>query len=52
MRRVMTIIYMDKEMILKEPENENQIKDWNDWCPGAKVGEVINTHLNPVLFEY
>ncbi len=52
MRRVMTIIYMDRDMTLKEPENENQIKDWNDWCPGAKVGEIINTPLNPVLFEY
>lgn len=49
-RKVMTIIYMDKDMILKQPENENQINDWNTWCPGAKVGEVINSPINPVLF--
>lgn len=49
-RKVMTIIYMDKDMVLKDPENENQINDWNTWCPGAKVGEVIDTPLNPVLF--
>jgi ectoine hydroxylase-related dioxygenase (phytanoyl-CoA dioxygenase family) len=50
MRKVMTIIYMDRDMILKQPENENQVNDWNTWCPGAKVGEIIDTPLNPVLF--
>lgn len=49
-RKVMTIIYMDKDMTLKQPENENQINDWNTWCPGAKVGEVIDSPINPVLF--
>jgi ectoine hydroxylase-related dioxygenase (phytanoyl-CoA dioxygenase family) len=51
MRRVMTVIYMDKDMLLKKPDNKNQINDWNTWCPGAVVGEVINTPLNPILFE-
>ncbi|MBK8877089.1 MAG: phytanoyl-CoA dioxygenase family protein [Haliscomenobacter sp.] len=51
MRRVMTVIYMDKDMTLKQPENDNQILDWETWCPGARVGEVIDTPLNPVLFE-
>jgi len=50
MRRVMTIIYMDREMRLKQPENKNQITDWNTWCPGAVVGEVINSPINPVLY--
>jgi ectoine hydroxylase-related dioxygenase (phytanoyl-CoA dioxygenase family) len=49
-RKVMTIIYMDKEMRLKSPENEAQINDWNTWCPGARVGEVIDSAINPVLF--
>lgn len=52
MRRVMTVIYMDKDIRLKDPENKNQINDWNTWCPGAEVGEVINTPLNPLLFSY
>lgn len=51
MRRVMTVIYMDKDMVLKQPENDNQINDWNTWCPGAVVGEVIDTELNPVIYE-
>lgn len=50
-RKVMTVIYMDKEMRLKNPDNKNQINDWNTWCPGAKVGEVINTPLNPIIYE-
>lgn len=49
-RKVMTVIYMDKDMILKEPENDNQRLDWETWCPGAKVGEVIETPLNPLLY--
>lgn len=50
MRKVMTVIYMDREMRLKQPENKNQINDWNTWCPGAVVGEVINSPINPVLY--
>lgn len=49
-RRVMTVIYMDAEMRLKEPENDNQRLDWETWCPGARVGEIIDTPLNPSLY--
>lgn len=51
MRKVMTVIYMDKDMILKNPDNENQIKDWEVWCPGATIGEVIDTPLNPIIYQ-
>jgi ectoine hydroxylase-related dioxygenase (phytanoyl-CoA dioxygenase family) len=51
MRCVMTVIYMDKDMRLAAPLNENQQNDWDTWCPGARVGEVIDTPLNPVLYE-
>ena len=50
MRKVMTIIYMDKDMLLKAPENANQENDWHTWCPGATIGDVIDTPLNPVLY--
>ncbi|ULQ54740.1 phytanoyl-CoA dioxygenase family protein [Flavihumibacter fluvii] len=50
-RKVMTIIYMDKEMKLKQPENKNQINDWNTWCPGAEIGVEIDTPLNPVIYQ-
>lgn len=49
MRKVMTIIYMDREMRLKSPDNENQMLDWKTWCPGAVIGDVIETPLNPIL---
>ncbi|MCG2617056.1 phytanoyl-CoA dioxygenase family protein [Terrimonas sp. NA20] len=48
-RKVMTIIYMDKNMKLKTPQNENQVNDWHTWCPGAIPGEIIRSPLNPEL---
>jgi len=51
MRGVMTMIYMDKDMILKQPENKNQLVDWETWCPGAEVGKQIDTPINPVLYQ-
>jgi ectoine hydroxylase-related dioxygenase (phytanoyl-CoA dioxygenase family) len=51
MRKVMTMIYMDKDTLLKTPENQNQQADWDTWCPGATVGKIVNTPLNPVLYE-
>lgn len=50
-RSVMCIIYMDEAMRLKAPENSNQQADWDAWCPGARMGEVISTPLNPVLYS-
>jgi len=49
-RSVMTIIYMDSAMRLKEPANRMEAFDQATWAPGAVVGEVIDTPLNPVLF--
>ena len=45
----MTIIYMDKNMRLAKPVNNNQESDWEHWCPGAKIGDIIDTPLNPVI---
>ena len=51
MRKVMTMIYMDKDTVLKTPENHNQQADWDTWCPGAELGAVVATPLNPILYE-
>ena len=51
MRKVMTIIYMDKNMKLKKPINEGQQNDWITWCPGAIIDEIIDTPLNPILYS-
>jgi len=50
-REVMTVIYMDSRMRLAQPRSKAQQSDWDTWCPGAVVGEEINTPLNPVLYE-
>jgi ectoine hydroxylase-related dioxygenase (phytanoyl-CoA dioxygenase family) len=50
-RKVMTIIYMDKDMRLKKPSNPGQQNDWETWCPGVEIGEVINSPINPVLYS-
>jgi ectoine hydroxylase-related dioxygenase (phytanoyl-CoA dioxygenase family) len=52
MRKVMTVIYMDAQMRLKQPENKNQENDWHTWCPGAVPGEVIDTAINPVIYQH
>lgn len=51
MRGAMTVIYMDHEMRLAAPLNRNQQNDWDKWCPGARVGAVIDTTRNPVLYR-
>jgi len=50
MRKVMTIIYMDKNIKLSEPTNDGQINDWHTWCPGVEIGETIDSPLNPILY--
>jgi hypothetical protein len=47
----MTVIYMDVDMRLQAPRNKNQVVDRDTWCPGAVVGERIESPLNPVLYE-
>jgi len=50
-RKVMTMIYMDKDMRLSQPKNKNQILDRDAFCRGIKHNEVIDTKLTPVLFS-
>ncbi|MGH3742485.1 MAG: phytanoyl-CoA dioxygenase family protein [Micromonosporaceae bacterium] len=50
-RRVMTVIYIDADMTIAEPRNENQKADLTSWFPGARPGQVPDTPLNPVLFR-
>jgi ectoine hydroxylase-related dioxygenase (phytanoyl-CoA dioxygenase family) len=50
-RAVMTVIYMDRDMRLAEPAHAVQAADRDRWCPGARVGEIIDTPINPVLYE-
>ena len=50
-RRVMTVIYLDADMTVASPANDNQAADLATWMPGAQPGEVPETPLNPVLYR-
>lgn len=50
-REVMTVIYMDEDMRLVKPKNKNQIADTETWCPGVKVGAVVDSPLNPPIYS-
>ena len=50
-REVMTIIYMDEDMRLIEPRTKQHRADRDSWCPGAQVGEIIASPLNPVIWS-
>lgn len=50
-RRVMTIIYMDADLTVAEPVNDNQRADLRGWLAGTPVGAVPDTPLNPVLYR-
>jgi ectoine hydroxylase-related dioxygenase (phytanoyl-CoA dioxygenase family) len=49
-RAVMTIIYIEDGIRLIEPTNRNQVGDIEAWMRGTKVGEVVQTELNPVVY--
>jgi ectoine hydroxylase-related dioxygenase (phytanoyl-CoA dioxygenase family) len=50
-REAFTIIYLDQEMRLAQPRNKNQATDWERWCPGVQISQVISSELNPVLYR-
>jgi len=50
-RKVHTVIYIDEDMKLAEPRNQNQRNDWDRWSPSSKVGEVMADPLNPVIYS-
>jgi ectoine hydroxylase-related dioxygenase (phytanoyl-CoA dioxygenase family) len=50
-RRVMTIIYIEDGCRVAPLKNKNQQHDIDGWMPGLNTGDVVNTHLNPVLYS-
>jgi hypothetical protein len=49
-RLAMTVIYMDADIRVAEPTNDQQARD-RAWMPGAEVGQIPRTPLNPVLYD-
>lgn len=50
-RAVMTIIYIDSDMIVAEPRNDSQRWDLAGWFPGLKPGDLAASPLNPVVWQ-
>ncbi len=50
-RKVMTMIYMDRDQVVMQPRNSYQTADWATWLDNAPVGSAPESALNPVLFE-
>lgn len=50
-RRVMTIIYMDRDITVAEPANDEQHGDLEAWLANTRIGATPNGPLNPVLFD-
>jgi len=50
-REVMTVIYIDQDARLIAPQRKAHENDWARWCPGVKIGDVIGSPLNPVMWS-
>ena len=50
-RQVMTIIYMERDIKVSEPTNDQQRGDLETWLPGTRIGATPDGPLNPVLYE-
>lgn len=51
-RKVMTMIYMDKDQVITQPRNQYQTADHAKWLNNVPVGNKPQDELNPVLFSY
>ena len=51
LRSVMTIIYIDSDMIIGEPRNESQGHDLQNFFPGLKPGDLAASPMNPVVWS-
>jgi ectoine hydroxylase-related dioxygenase (phytanoyl-CoA dioxygenase family) len=50
-RKVMTMIYMDKDQRVMQPKNSYQVADWETWLASAPIGSTPDSPLNPVLYH-
>ncbi len=49
-REVMTIIFIDADMVIGEPKNQAQWGDLGSWFPGKKPGDLADSPINPVVW--
>ena len=51
-RKVMTMIYMDKDQLIMQPRNKFQVADHAKWLNNVPIGSKPEDELNPVVFSY
>lgn len=51
-RKVMTMIYMDKDQVVTQPRNQYQTADHAKWLNNVPVGSQPQDELNPVLYGH
>ncbi|GAB3707892.1 phytanoyl-CoA dioxygenase family protein [Spirosoma flavus] len=50
-RKVMTMIYMDKDQTIVKPRNQYQIADHETWLNSLPIGSTPQDEMNPVLYS-
>ena len=50
-RRVMTIIYMDRDITISQPKRKEQETDRQAWLSSLPIGSIPDGPLNPILYE-
>jgi ectoine hydroxylase-related dioxygenase (phytanoyl-CoA dioxygenase family) len=50
-RKVMTVIYFEDGAKLIAPKYKAHESDWHRWMPDAKIGEKVESKLNPLLYS-
>jgi len=51
-RKVMTMIYMDKNQVIMPPRNRYQVADHARWLANVPAGSQPQDDINPILFSY
>lgn len=49
-RAVMTVIYMEADAVVTEPDHPSREKDLRTWLPGLQPGDAAASPLNPVVW--
>jgi ectoine hydroxylase-related dioxygenase (phytanoyl-CoA dioxygenase family) len=50
-REVMTIIYIEDGVRLAAPNSKAQQRDWEVWMPTVRIGEIVDSPKNPVMYR-
>jgi ectoine hydroxylase-related dioxygenase (phytanoyl-CoA dioxygenase family) len=51
LREVMTIIYLEDNAVITEPDHGARVNDLSRWFPGLKPGDIAASPLNPLVYS-